>query len=70
MGMGFFLFALHDPMLTLLKRIAMKLSGTPSDFSLTVIYILIPLLVIAIAVGLYRLLNRHTPSLLKTLTGR
>ena len=54
----------------LLKRIAMKLSGTPSDFSLTVIYILIPLLVIAIAVGLYRLLNRHTPSLLKTLTGR
>ena len=69
-GMGFFLFALHDPMLTLLKRIAMKLSGTPSDFSLTVIYILIPLLVIAIAVGLYRLLNRHTPSLLKTLTGR
>lgn len=68
--MGFFLSALHDPMLTLLKRLAMKLSGTPSDFSLTVIYILIPLLVIAIAVGLYRLLNRHTPSLLKTLTGR
>ena len=69
-GMGFFLFALHDPMLTLLKRIAMKLSGTPSDFSLTVIYILIPLLVIAIAGGLSRLLNCHTPSRLKTLTGR
>lgn len=60
-GSSFFVFALHDPMLTVVKRIALKMTAPPTDASLIAIYFLVPAVVVAICLGCYALLRRYAP---------
>lgn len=61
---SFFIFALHDPMLTFVKRIALKLTAPPTDPTLIAVYFLVPALVIVLCLGCYALLKRLAPGLL------
>ena len=68
--LSFFIFALHDPMLTFVKRAVMKASEPLTDMSLTAIYFITPLLVIGICIGIYRFMARYMQPVLKVMTGR
>ncbi len=67
---GFFILATHDPMLTLVKRMMMKVTAPPTDFSLVAIYLIAPVLVVSVCLAIYWVMNRVAPKLLCVLTGR
>lgn len=69
-GISFFIFAMHDPMLTFVKRAAIKLSSAPSDAYVTVVYFLAPAATVGVCTGIYALLNRYLPGFTKVITGR
>ena len=69
-GLGFFLFAFHDPLLTFVKRLALYLAEPPTDLKLIAVYFLAPAVVIVISLVVYRLLSRSAPVVTKMLTGR
>lgn len=67
---GFFIFAFHDPMLTFVKRLALKLMGAITDLTLTVTYFLAPVVVVFICLAVYKVLVRISPRTVHLLTGR
>lgn len=69
-GLGFFIFAFHDPMLTFVKRLAIRLCGPITDAVLVASYFLAPLTVIGICILVYRLLKWNMPRVLGILIGR
>ena len=69
-GLGFFLFAFHDPLLTFVKRLAMNLTAPPTDPKLIAVYFLAPTVVIVLSLAVYRLLARCAPRAAGLLTGR
>lgn len=70
-GVSFFIFAMHDPMLTFVKRAAIKLSDAPlSDTFVTLLYFLAPAITIGVCTGTYAMLDRCFPRFTKVMTGR
>lgn len=70
-GSSFFIFAIHDPwLLSQLRKIGFKVLQPQTDGMLTLLYFLIPILVTIIALGIYVLLRRCTPSFIQLVTGR
>ena len=70
-GVSFFIFAMHDPMLTFVKRAAIKLSTAPlSDTFVTSLYFLAPAITIGICIVTHILLRRYFPRFTKVITGR
>jgi len=66
---AFFVFAAHEPLLTLARRSLAKLSGPPGPALDLALYLVLPMVVIAVLVGLHRALRRVAPRFVDTLTG-
>jgi surface polysaccharide O-acyltransferase-like enzyme len=69
-GYSFFVFAAHQPILLVLRKIAFKLASPLTDARILLLYFLIPIVLIAFLVMIYRLFSRFFPSLAGLLTGR
>lgn len=68
-GLTFFIYAAHDPLIIFVKRLLLRLTPTPTDFSLTAVYLLAPVLVMALCMGAYYILKSLFPRLLYVMVG-
>ncbi|ABM03015.1 hypothetical protein Ping_1180 [Psychromonas ingrahamii 37] len=66
---SFFVFAVHEPILTILKKIIYKLIVPTSDLAVTSIYLSIPIAVILISLAAYKVLSMAIPKTLNIVTG-
>lgn len=66
---SFFVFAVHEPLLTVLRKVAFKVTSPESDLSILMLYLAVPLVVVSIALIAYVLLRKIAPGLLKTVAG-
>lgn len=69
-GAAFFIFAAHDPMLTLVRRGSVRILSPSGDAAQIALYLLTPALIVGLCLIGYRLMKRYTPGLLYTITGR
>ena len=65
---SFFIYLIHEPILTILKKIGLYLLGQ-SSWSIGVIYILAPILTIFIAYAIGRGMNKYIPKIFSLITG-
>jgi hypothetical protein len=68
-GASFFVFATHQPLVTILVRISYKLFLPTSGVTILALYFLIPICLIAFLVALHRCLLKTAPSFLGFITG-
>lgn len=68
-GLSFFVFALHEPMLTLVRKLAYRVFAPSTDAAILLAYLTIPLVVIAVACAVYGLLRRLAPRPLAWVSG-
>lgn len=68
-GSSFFVYAYHGMIIALVIKCWMKLLSPISEWMMLVSYFLIPILIVAIGVGIYALLRRYFPSLTALVTG-
>ncbi len=68
-SLSFFVFAVHEPMLTIFRKVFYKVLQPKSDLMVLGLYFAIPMLVIAIAILVYQILNRVAPRFLSVITG-
>lgn len=67
---SFFVFAIHDPwLLSQIRKVLFKIFSPQSDIALTVLYLGLVLIVVAIALILYSLLKRMFPHFTAVITG-
>jgi hypothetical protein len=69
-GMTFFIFATHEPLLSVLRRVADVLIPSMTPGTKLVLYFIIPLLVIAAAILVYKVLLRIAPKFLSIINGK
>jgi surface polysaccharide O-acyltransferase-like enzyme len=68
-GCSFFIFAVHEPLLTVLKKIIYKTVSPNSDVMILFLYIAIPIVVISLSILLYLTMKRITPKILNIISG-
>lgn len=68
-GLSFFVFATHEPLLNLLRKLFYKTVMPSSDLSVLLLYFLIPLLTIMLCVLLYLGMKKFTPRFLNIISG-
>jgi surface polysaccharide O-acyltransferase-like enzyme len=68
-GASFFVFAAHDPLIVMIRKLSYKLFQPASGAAILELYFLIPIGLIAFLVALYRLLLKTMPSFLGLITG-
>lgn len=68
-GASFFVFAIHEPMLTVFRKVVFTGIDLDSDIYMSIVYIALPLLVTAIAVILFEIGVRSFPSLTRLVAG-
>ncbi len=66
---SFFVFAVHEPLLSIVRKISFKVVAPQSDWTVLALYFFAPTVTILSAIMLYHLLARIAPSLLKLATG-
>lgn len=67
---SFFLFAIHEPWLTFVRKIAYRLLNPQNDWMLCAIYFGNALFICLTAMLIYRAGNKFVPGIMKILTGR
>jgi surface polysaccharide O-acyltransferase-like enzyme len=68
-GVSFFVFAAHEPLLTIILKISYKLLSPTSDAMILALYFLIPICLITVLVMLHHYLLKTMPSFLGFITG-
>jgi surface polysaccharide O-acyltransferase-like enzyme len=68
-GVSFFVYAVHEPLLTILRKISYKILLPESSFTILFLYFLIPTITITFAVVAYRGLARVAPKFVSIVTG-
>lgn len=68
-GCSFFVFAVHEPLLTVLKKVIYKIVSPSSQEVVLFLYIAIPIIVIALSILLYLTMKKITPKILSTISG-
>lgn len=68
-GYGFFVFAIHEPALTVLKKIIYKFAEPSSDLAVTAFYLLIPTTIILFSLATYQVINKIMPKALSIVSG-
>lgn len=68
-GCSFFVFAVHEPLLTILKKIIYRAILPDSGVMILFLYIIIPIIVIVLSVVFYLVLKRYMPSVLRVVSG-
>ncbi|EKY4195043.1 acyltransferase [Vibrio harveyi] len=66
---SFFVFAIHEPMLSLFEKIAYKVLTPNNALTATTIYILLPLITISIAILVQKTLAKLSPKTLSIISG-
>jgi surface polysaccharide O-acyltransferase-like enzyme len=66
---SFFVFAVHEPTLIILKKLTYKLISPASDLAVTTIYLSIPIATILFALVAHKVLNIAIPKTLRKVTG-
>lgn len=67
---SFFIFAVHEPSLTIMKKLTYASIKPETNIMVLSIYVIIPLIVISISILLFMLLKKVTPRFLATIGGR
>jgi len=67
-GTSFFVFAVHEPLVTLGKKLAFRLLPLTAGTVLTT-YALLPLLIVGLALAAYWVLQKTVPGILRVATG-
>ena len=67
---SFFVFAAHQPLLTITKKILYKLFQPSTDIEIILLYFSIPTFVTLICLGSYQLIISIAPKFTKIITGR
>ena len=67
-GYSFFVYCFHEPVLNIIKKVGLKVLGA-SDVSLTILYVVNPLVMCAIAILLAMMLQRYIPKIYSILMG-
>jgi hypothetical protein len=68
-GLAFFVYAAHEPMLSVLKGVLGKLLKTPNSITVMVHYLLIVTIVTLVTLAVGSLLQRYTPKFFQVITG-
>ncbi len=68
-GSSFFVYAAHEPLLGIVRTIAFRFIPIDWPYTILLLYLFLPLTVIAFLVGLHRLLATITPKTLRIVTG-
>lgn len=66
---SFFVYAVHEPLLTILKKIAYKTIHPASSFSILCIYLFIPTITIILSLIVYRIISSISPKFVSIVTG-
>lgn len=66
---SFFVFATHEPLLTVFKKIAFKLISPDTSAMILFLYLALPIMVIVCSVTAYHFLRRLSPKIVGTITG-
>lgn len=66
---SFFVYAAHEPLLTIIKKITYKIIQPDSDYLTLVLYFTTPWLVVALLVAMYRILSSYFPQFTQFITG-
>ncbi len=67
---SFFIFAIHEPILTLLRKILLKVYKSHSDIFLLCVYIICPIIIVFGSVLIYCYLKKFFPVFLSFITGK
>lgn len=68
-GVSFFVYAVHEPLLTIVRKIFYKILLPESSFTILFLYFLVPTITITFAVATYRGLARVAPRFISIVTG-
>lgn len=68
-GMSFFVYAAHVPLLGIVRTVAYRYLPLDGPYTILLLYLLLPALVVIFLVGLYQMLARITPGALRVVTG-
>jgi fucose 4-O-acetylase-like acetyltransferase len=68
-GCSFFVFAVHEPMLTILRHVSYKLLSPVSSLTVLVLYFAVPTLVICVSIMAHVLLKKIAPRFLRVVLG-
>lgn len=66
---SFFVFAIHEPWLTLVRKVFLLIFNKQSDFSFLIIYFVPVFIIVFIALSLYIVLSKIIPNFLGIITG-
>ena len=68
-GLAFFVYAAHEPTVTVLKEVFDKLSKTPNSITVMVQYLLVVTIATLVTLAAGTLLQRYTPKFFQVITG-
>ena len=68
-GCSFFVFAVHEPVLTMFRGVVYKMLAPASDWLVLLLYVGLPVLVIALAMSAYCVMKWLTPRFLGVISG-
>jgi len=68
-GCSFFIFAVHEPLLTVLKKVAYRSIPPSSDGAGLFLYLIIPIIVISLSMLLYLMMMKFAPKMLSVISG-
>ena len=68
-GTSFFVFAIHEPLLTIVRKIVFKWLEPSADWLIVVLYLAVPGVVIVASIIAYMLGQRILPGLMKVVSG-
>ncbi|TWT48241.1 Acyltransferase family protein [Thalassoglobus neptunius] len=68
-GVSFFVFAMHQPLLLIVKKVVFAAVNPQSDFAILLLYFLIPLFVIAVTVGVFEVMSQVFPRMTALISG-
>jgi hypothetical protein len=66
---NFFVFAVHEPLLTILKKVSYRVISPGSSALILLLYFVIPIIVVAFSVAAYRVLVAVMPRFASVVTG-
>lgn len=66
---SFFIFAVHEPMLTISKKLSYRLLQPSSDISVSLLYLSLPVAIILLALFFHGLIEKLMPNFLKLVSG-
>ncbi len=68
-GCSFFVFAVHEPLISILRKLAYRAISPSTDLEILVLYFALPFLVIGLALVAYKVMQSISPGFLSIISG-